>query len=68
MPSAGIAERQFTSPCGTYWAVREVSDRGADGGRALIFDSGETWRRVRQYPADWRELDATALWALSWRR
>ena len=37
-------------------------------GRALIFVSPTGFRRVREYPEDWRTLAPAELWELSWRR
>jgi hypothetical protein len=34
----------------------------------LIFANAEVVRRVWDYPADWRELSADELLAVSWRR
>ena len=33
---------------------------------SLVFESNGAVRRVRNYPPDWRTLDAEALFALSW--
>lgn len=57
---------RFRAPNGSDWKVFEVD--GARTGASLIFSSDEGFRRVRHYPADWRELDAESLWALSWER
>ena len=58
----------FVSPDYTNWTVHEISDPHAPSGRSLIFVSPAGFRRVRVYPADWRELSASELWALSWER
>lgn len=53
------------------WSVVEVDARavpGAHGARCLIFSRPECIRRVWDYPADWRTMDAAGLAALSWRR
>lgn len=46
------------------WSVYEDDSHG----RALIFECEGIARRVRQYPANWRELSAEELYALSWSR
>lgn len=48
------------------WAVYESS--APSDGPSLIFESSRIVRRVRTYPADWRELTDEALIALSWSR
>ena len=58
----------FTAPDGTFWTVHEIRDDKLGLGYSLIFVSDEGFRRVRVYPPSWRELDAAALWALSWTR
>jgi hypothetical protein len=50
---------------GHLWRVREV--RFADARPSLIFESEVSFRRVRAYPADWRQLGDQELYALSWR-
>jgi hypothetical protein len=49
---------------GHLWRVREV--RFADARPSLIFESEVSFRRVRGYPADWRNLTDEELYALSW--
>jgi hypothetical protein len=51
---------------GQLWRVREVSF--ADASPSLIFESEAGFRRVRAYPADWRQLGDDQLLALSWCR
>lgn len=51
---------------GHLWRVREV--RFADARPSLIFESEVSFRRVRAYPAGWRELNDEELYALSWSR
>lgn len=58
----------FTAPDGTFWSVHEIRDDKIGPARSLIFVSDEGFRRVRDYPPTWRELDPAALWALSWSR
>jgi hypothetical protein len=58
----------FQAPDYTHWTVHEVHTPTAPAERSLIFVSAGGFRRVLDYPADWRGLDAEALWALSWRR
>jgi hypothetical protein len=50
---------------GHGWTVREVIDPTTQG-KALIFSSDRVARRVRNYPANWRDLDDPDLYALSW--
>lgn len=53
------------------WAVFEVdagAGAGAHGTRCLIFWRDDCFRRVREYPADWRLLDDAGLTALSRHR
>ncbi|HEX6052160.1 MAG TPA: hypothetical protein VFZ21_22995 [Gemmatimonadaceae bacterium] len=61
---------KFTAPDGTRWTVHEVSssrDRPW-AGKSLIFVSDEGFRRVYNYPANWRDLAPDELYALSWKR
>ena len=58
----------FQAPDFTHWTVHEVHDPHAPGGHSLIFVSSAGFRRVRGYPDGWRDLDAAALWELSWHR
>jgi hypothetical protein len=55
------------------WSVVEMAvDRaavpGARRAHCLIFSRKDCIRRVWDYPADWRLLDASALESLSWNR
>lgn len=52
------------------WRVYELESGPYDrrSGCSLIFESDGVLRRVRDYPADWRELPDTELMAVSWRR
>lgn len=58
----------FVAPDYTNWTVHEISDPHTTTGRSLIFVSPGGFRRVRDYPAEWRDLSASDLWALSWGR
>ena len=70
----GAAAVSFVQRVGdTYheWSVVEVDARavpGARGPRCLIFTRDSCIRRVWEYPAHWRTLDADELTALSWHR
>jgi hypothetical protein len=60
------ARVQFPAPDDTFWTVYETRDPGSPTGKALLFVSESGFRRVRQYPKEWRSLSAQELWALSW--
>jgi hypothetical protein len=47
------------------WIVREVAPSYDRRGTHLIFESSNTMRRVRNFPANWFELDDAELYALS---
>jgi hypothetical protein len=51
---------------GELWYAYE--DDHPEWGRSLIFESVKVARRVRNYPANWRELTDDQLYALSWSR
>ena len=56
---------------GIQWDVLEIeiAERPwAHSGRCLLFVSPEVIRRVWGYPADWWQLPADELYAVSWRR
>ena len=63
----------FTDGDGTTWSAREVPGDRIDGaqvdraGRCLVFSSVGRHRHVWHYPADWRDLSAAELQALSAR-
>ena len=61
----------FTDRDGITWSAREIpGDRVEDGqreGRCLVFSSLGRRRYVWHYPAEWRELSAAELQALSTR-
>ena len=50
------------------WRVYELPPASYDrrGSNTLIFESDGVVRRVRSFPANWRELSPDALLALSW--
>ena len=53
------------------WTVGEHDCRnvpGARGARCLVFMSESVFRRVWDFPADWRTLSAVVLLEISWRR
>ena len=51
------------------WVVCELSVSDPPHyGPALLFFSDGIGRRVRQYPANWRELSDEELYAISWNR
>jgi hypothetical protein len=56
----------FVSPDGTNWTVREQS-ASPDRDASLIFECDSASRRVRAFPANWRDLDPVSLAALSWK-
>jgi hypothetical protein len=59
-------DRFFIDESGTEWRVFEK--QLADNGECLIFDSSMAYRRVNEYPPDWRTLSPADLRELSWRR
>ena len=66
-----IAFVEYVDGAYLRWSVVEV-DAGAvpaaRRARCLLFTREGCIRRVWDYPADWRTLDAAALAALSWHR
>lgn len=64
--------RTFVADDGVTWIVSEHLDGYADDAAAevhsLVFDCGSVFRRIREFPADWRERDADGLLELSWAR
>ena len=55
------------------WSVVEVAVNraaipGARAAHCLLFSRKDCIRRVWEYPANWRLLDASALESLSWHR
>jgi hypothetical protein len=62
--------RTFKDRGGVWWRVYELPAHETSDARweqCLIFESAETVRRVRDYPANWRDLSAAELEGLSWR-
>jgi hypothetical protein len=55
----------FCDETGRRWTAFEVR---VDMERCLVFDTSDTFRRVRQFPENWRELSPGELVALSWKR
>lgn len=55
---------RVTFSSGEAWTVTE---RRIEGERCLIFASADKFRRVRTYPARWRELSPADLERLSWQ-
>jgi hypothetical protein len=68
-PPARVDQRRrmFSDSDGRRWRVREVPNPSYDrrGGMCLIFESADTLRRVRNFPADWYALSDDALLELS---
>lgn len=60
---------RFTDSKGRKWNVSERERLGFDhrSFRMLVFESHTAVRCVREYPDDWRRLEAEALEYLSWR-
>ena len=61
----------FTDGDDVEWCVTERDARGDPGARGaycLIFTCADVWRRVWDYPPDWRSLSVDALAALSLQR
>jgi hypothetical protein len=61
----------FQASDGVFWQVREYAGDGANGNGGdpcLVFESDSTVRRIRTFPAGWRELSSEDLLAVSWRR
>jgi hypothetical protein len=56
---------------GERWSVSERDCRdvpGARGARCLVFMSEYGFRRVWEFPPNWRTLSVAELMKLSWRR
>jgi len=64
--SAKGPEKQFVIE-GQNWLAYEATDRITNT-TTLIFVGPGTARRVRTYPANWRELSDIELYSLSWER
>ena len=52
------------------WLVYELPANPFDrrSSLTLVFETDDTMRRVRSFPADWRALSDVDLFALSWTR
>lgn len=51
------------------WRVYEYTGAPQScGGASLVFENDNVMRRVREFPAHWRELPDEELLQLSWRR
>jgi hypothetical protein len=57
------SERRYVDAEGVAWRVREASH--GDRHRALYFESAMAFRRVSDYPPDWRDLPTAELEMLS---
>ena len=58
---------------GVRWTVYELSDADLTmydrrRARSLVFESEHAVRRLRDFPANWRQLPDDVLLALSWGR
>ena len=61
-----LTSARRVSSGGRLWLVYELGPLTYDRrGAALIFESESIVRRVRDFPADWRDLDDDALERLS---
>ena len=70
-PRAASYALCFSGADGMVWQVFEwipSCEDDVSAAPSLIFLSDEKFRRVRDYPADWRTFDAPALELLSWHR
>ena len=56
-------ERRFTDMSGVIWRVLERRTSGR--GPALYFENDAAFRRVAEYPDDWRDLPTGELEILS---
>jgi len=64
-------ELVFVSGERVRWTVREYPEDDATAlaiAPCLVFGCESAVRRVRDFPANWRELKADALLELSWHR
>jgi hypothetical protein len=69
-PAAVVRFQQRVGDEWRHWTVVEADARGVPGARGptcLVFTRDDCIRRVWDYPANWRTLDAAALAAVSWR-
>ena len=65
MPESQRSSRLFIDVHGVTWRVRELQP--VDHARALYFENDGAFRRVTDYPADWRDLPTGELEILSYR-
>jgi hypothetical protein len=63
MPQPRTSPRQFSDANGVVWRVRELQP--ADRAPALYFETEHAFRRVTNYPEDWRDLPTGELEILS---
>lgn len=62
-------ERRLVILDGIPWEVYEhIPEYDRRASPTLVFESEGVVRRVRDFPADWRERSDAELYALSWRR
>jgi hypothetical protein len=63
----GERRRTFTDEEGVFWEVREIRNPDYDrrAGKSLVFESPHGFRRVRNYPEDWRDRTEAELSAMS---
>jgi hypothetical protein len=67
--SSRVDDLHFRTTDGTHWSVGErIEGEGSAKRMSLVFESNDSARRVRDYPANWRDLTSVELEALSWRR
>lgn len=59
---------RFVDQDHVIWTVHEIRDPISARGSSLIFVSPDGFRRVRDYPDDWRTLSPAELASLSWNR
>ena len=63
MPELPTGSRRFSDADGVTWRVREFQP--ADRAPALYFETETAFRRVTEYPPDWRDLPTAELEILS---
>ena len=64
-----VPDRTFQNNAGEPCRVRELPPADTLGiPRSLVFEGPLFARRVRNFPDDWRGLDARGLETLSWHR
>ncbi len=59
---------RFVDQNHVMWSVHEITDPMSERGYSLIFVSPDGFRRVRDFPEDWRDLSPAELARLSWNR